>query len=134
MAELKTKKTTASVTDFLKAIPDEARRKDCQTVARLMKAATGAAPKMWGAGIVGFGDFHYKYESGRAGDWFIMGFAPRKGDVTLYLWRLDDKAALMKKLGKHSAGKGCLHIRRLSDVDVNVLAQLIEVAALGPKA
>jgi hypothetical protein len=108
MAELKTKPTSASVTDFLAAIPDEARRADCLTLLGLMKRATGAEARMWGASIVGFGNYHYKYASGREGDWFVIGFAPRKQDLTVYLMGgFDRHAALMRRLGKHKAGRAC---------------------------
>jgi hypothetical protein len=129
MAPLKTRPTDASVDAFLAAIPDDARREDCLAVARLMRQATGAEPRMWGTGIVGFGSHHYRYESGREGDWFVIGFAPRKQDLTLYLtYGFDRHAALMKQLGKHKAGRACLYIRRLSDVDLEVLKQLIAVS------
>jgi hypothetical protein len=127
MAELKTKATTASVSDFLAAIEDDERRQDCLTVAKIMKKATGAEPRLWGASIVGFGDHHYKYESGRELDWFLTGFSPRKRDLTLYIMpgftRYDD---LMAKLGKHKTGKSCLYIKRLADVDLAVLQTLVE--------
>jgi len=127
MAELKTKATTASVDDFLAAIDDDERRKDCLAVVKIMKKATGAKPKMWGPSIVGFGDYHYKYESGRELDWFLTGFSPRKKDLTLYIMpgfaRYDD---LMKALGRHSTGKSCLYIKRLADVDLKVLQTLVE--------
>jgi Domain of unknown function (DU1801) len=126
---LKTRPTDASVNAFLAAIPDESRREDCVTVARLMREATGAEPRMWGTSIVGFGSHRYRYESGREGDWFVIGFAPRKQDLTLYLtYGFDRHPALMKKLGRHKAGRACLHIRRLSDVDLEVLKKLIAVS------
>jgi hypothetical protein len=126
MAELKTKPTTASVSEFLNAIDDDERRKDCQTVAKIMEKATGAKPKMWGPSIIGFGDHHYKYESGRELDWFLTGFSPRKKDLTLYIMpgfdRYDD---LMSSLGKYRTGKSCLYIKRLADVDLKVLETLV---------
>jgi hypothetical protein len=126
MAELKTQKTTASVSSFLNAIPDDIRRKECRTVAKLMKDATGARPRMWGSTIVGFGDMRCKYASGREVDWFLTGFSPRKDSLTLYLMPgLDAHSALLKKLGKHSTGKSCLYIKRLEDVDQVVLKRLI---------
>jgi hypothetical protein len=129
MAELKTRKTTASVAEFLRKIPDPEQRADAATIARLMKAATGARPKMWGEGIVGFGDYHYRYASGREGDWFLAGFAPRKGNLTLYLgFAVDRHRALLKKLGKHTTGKGCLYIKKLEDVDGKVLRDLIRAS------
>ena len=126
MAELKTKETNASVKDFLDAIPDERARKDCRAIAAMMKKATGAAPKLWGPAIVGFGQYHYKYESGREGDWFLTGFSPRKQNLTLYIMagfdRYDD---LMQRLGKHKTGKSCLYIKTLDDIDTKVLETLI---------
>ncbi len=126
MAELKTIPTKSNVDKFLKGIKDEHKRADCYTILELMKKATKAQPKMWGTGIVGFGDYHYVYESGREGDWFITGFSPRKQNLTLYVMggfhQFED---LMKKLGKHSTGKGCLYINKLEDVDTKVLKELI---------
>jgi hypothetical protein len=126
MAELKTKATKASVAGFLAAIKDEEMRRDSQTLARLMKQATKATPKMWGPSIVGFGSHTYRYASGRQVDWFPIGFSPRKSAITLYLmggWA--PHAALLRKLGKHKTGKGCLYIKRLDDVDIGVLGDLI---------
>ncbi|HUF67275.1 MAG TPA: DUF1801 domain-containing protein [Longimicrobiales bacterium] len=126
MAELKTKRTEESVDAFLDAIDDETRRKDCKTVLKIMKKATKAKPKMWGPSIVGFGDYHYKYESGREGDWFLAGFSPRKRDLTLYIVAgFDRYEALMARLGKHTTGKSCLYIKRLSDIDTTVLEELV---------
>jgi hypothetical protein len=126
MAELKTQKTTASVSAFLAGIADESRRRECKAVARLMKEATGASARMWGDSIVGFGDMRCKYASGREVDWFLAGFSPRKDSLTLYVMpNLDAHAALLKKLGKHSTGKSCLYIKRLEDVDRVVLERLI---------
>ena len=127
MAELKTKPNAASVSDFINSIDDEQRRKDCQTVASIMKRATKAEPQMWGTSIIGFGQQHYKYESGREGDWFIAGFSPRKQDLTLYIVNgVERYPALLKKLGKHKIGRSCLYLKRLSDVDVDVLRELVE--------
>lgn len=126
MAELKTKETEESVSGFIEKISDEARKKDCKLVLRLMKEATKAKPKMWGDSIVGFGRYRYKYASGREGEWFVTGFSPRKNDLTLYIFPgLDAYNDLMKQLGKHKASKSCLHIKKLSDVDINVLKQII---------
>jgi hypothetical protein len=126
MAELKTKKTNASVNAFLNAISDERRREDAKTVAKMMAAATKTKPKMWGTNIVGFGTQHYKYASGREGDWFRTGFAPRKDRLTVYITSsFQQYPDLMKKLGKYKTGLACLHIRKLSDVDQKVLKQLI---------
>ena len=127
MAELKTKPTKQSVKDFVDAIQDEQQKKDCRTVSRIMKRVTRANPKIWGSGIVGFGSYHYKYASGREGDWFLAGFAPRKQNLTLYIMSGFKKySALLKKLGKHKIGGSCLYVKRLDDVDMDVLTQLIE--------
>ena len=126
MAELKTKPTQESVDDFLNKIADERRRNDCRVVLDLMAEATGAEPQMWGASIVGFGRYRYKYESGREGEWMVTGFSPRKSDLTLYIIpgfeRFPD---LMKRLGKHKTGKSCLYIKRLDDIDLDVLRELV---------
>ena len=127
MAELKTRPTNASVSDFLNGVEDDERRKDCKALVKIMQKATGAKPKMWGPSIVGFGSHPYKYASGRELDWPVAAFSPRKKDLTLYLTpgfeRHDD---LMKSLGKHSTGKTCLYIKRLSDIDLKVLQALVE--------
>jgi hypothetical protein len=124
MAELKTKATDASVAKFLKGIKDEDARADCEALAKLMRRATGSKPRMWGPSIVGFGSYHYKYASGREGDWFLAGFSPRKQSLTLYcMGGLD--ADLMKKLGRHKVGGSCLYIKRLADVDVPTLEKLV---------
>jgi Domain of unknown function (DU1801) len=126
MAELKTKASGASVSRFIASLEDPARREDCQTILEIMKKATGAEPRMWGSSIVGFGKYHYRYESGREGDWFVTGFSPRKQNLTLYLMSgLETHATLLRKLGKHKTGKGCLYINRLSDVDMRTLRELI---------
>lgn len=127
MAELKTKKNDASVDAFLAKIEDPRRKKDCVAVVELMKKATKSEPKMWGTSIVGFGHYHYKYESGREGDWFLTGFSPRKQNLTLYIMPGFKKyGELLGKLGKHKIGKSCLYLNKLEDVDVTVLKTLIE--------
>jgi len=123
MPELKTKATTASVDKFLKGFPED-RRKDCYAILEIMKKATNAEPKMWGTSIIGFGDYHYKYESGRENDWFITGFSPRKQNLTLYMMGGFDRESL-QKLGKYKTGKGCLYINKLEDVDTKVLNELL---------
>ncbi len=129
MAELKTKSSDASVEEFLQSVPDERKRADSRTLLEMMQAATGAPPQMWGSSIVGFGSYHYTYASGREGDWFVTGFAPRKQNLTLYfMGGFDQRADLLAKLGKHKLGKGCLYINRLGDVDRDVLAELIAAA------
>jgi Domain of unknown function (DU1801) len=126
MAENKTKATEASVESYFSTIEDEARRKDCETLAKLMTKATKQQPKMWGTSIVGFGSYHYKYESGREGDSCLTGFSSRKSDISVYLMAsVPRQEELLSKLGKHKMGKGCLYIRKLSDVDLKVLEQLI---------
>ena len=127
MAELKTKKTTASVEKFLNNVADEQRRKDCFRLVEIMKAETKAEPAMWGTSIVGFGRHQYKYESGRELEWFLVGFSPRKQDLTLYIMGgLERYPSLMKKLGTHKTGKSCLYIKKLQDVDLSTLKQLIK--------
>ena len=127
MAELKTQRTGKSVTAFLGTIPDEQRREECFEIMKLMKQASKSEPKMWGPSIVGFGDYHYKSESGREGDWFIVGFSPRKQNLTLYIMGgLSHHGALLKKLGKHKTGGSCLYIKRLSDIDTAVLKSLVK--------
>ena len=125
-AELKTKLNDASVEDFLNTVSDEKIRADCFEIAKIMKQVTKAEPKMWGASIVGFGSYHYKGASGREGDWMLVGFSPRKQNLTLYIMagfeRYDE---LMKKLGKFSTGKSCLYIKKLADVDKKVLKELV---------
>ncbi|MBX3050334.1 MAG: DUF1801 domain-containing protein [Caldilineaceae bacterium] len=125
MAVLKTQQNDASVEAFLHSV-DEKRREDCFALLELMEEATGAPAKMWGASIVGFGEYHYKYASGRAAEWFLVGFSPRKQNLTLYIMAgFDRYEALLADLGKHSTGKSCLYIKRLSDVDWDVLRQLV---------
>ncbi len=127
MADLKTVPTKVSVDKFLKGITDEKKRADCYQILELMKKATKAEPKMWGTSIIGFGKYHYVYESGREGDWFVAGFSPRKQNLTLYsidgFHQFDD---MMKQLGKYSTGKGCIYINKLEDVDTKVLKKLIK--------
>lgn len=124
-AELKTKENDASVEAFIAKQSEEVAA-DCRVIAKLMKRITGEEPRMWGASIVGFGRYHYKGRSGREGEWMLTGFSPRKANLSLYIMSgFDKSAAQLKKLGKHSTGVGCLYIKRLSDVDVKVLEELI---------
>ena len=126
MAENKTKPTRLSVTAFINSIEDADKRRDAKKVSAMMRKATGSRAKMWGSNIVGFGQYHYKYESGREGDFMLAGFSPRKQALTLYVIPgFKNFAPLMKKLGKYKTGKSCLYIKRLSDVDETVLEQLI---------
>jgi hypothetical protein len=127
MAELKTKPTKASVKEFLNQIPDKERRDDSIAVAKMMEEITGEKPKMWGPSIVGFGTYHYKYATGREGDWPIAAFSPRKQNLTLYIMMgFEKQPELMKQLGKHSTSKSCLYIKRLSDVHIPTLKKLIK--------
>jgi hypothetical protein len=122
----KTQPSEASVASFLNSIEDKDRRADCKKVAAMMRAATGARAKMWGATMVGYGRYHYKYASGREGEYFLTGFSPRKNDLTLYIMPgFSGFASKMKELGKHRTGKSCLYIKRLADVDEQVLERLI---------
>jgi hypothetical protein len=131
MAGLKTKKNEASVKKFLDSIEDESRRDDCREVCALMQKAIGCEPKMWGASMVGFGGYDFKYASGREGNWFRIGFSPRKQNLTLYIMNgFARYPELMSKLGKHKTGKSCLYINRLDDVDRTVLAELINESLL----
>lgn len=126
MAEAKTKQNDLSVDAYIEAIVDEARRQDCRELITLMSGATKCEPKMWGTGIVGFGTYHYTYASGHEGDACLTGFASRKGDISIYLMcGFDGCEALFAKLGKHKMGKVCLYVRRLSDIDLSVLRQLV---------
>lgn len=126
MAENKTKATEASVDGYIAAIDEESRRKDCETLAKLMAKATKQKPIMWGTSIVGFGSYHYKYESGREGDSCLTGFSSRKGDISVYLiGSFPGRDELLAKLGRHKMAKACLYIRKLSDVDLEVLEQLV---------
>jgi hypothetical protein len=128
MAELKTKPTNASVDKFLNNILDPVKREDSKTVTALMTEITGQKPKMWGPSIVGFGTHHYKYASGQEGDWPVVGFSPRKQNLTLYVMGALDEDELLKKLGKHTTAKSCLYIKRLSDVHLPTLKRLIRLS------
>jgi hypothetical protein len=132
MAELKTKKTGSSVEKFIASVPDPQKRKDAFVIMEMMKKLTGELPKMWGSSIIGFGDVHLKYESGRELDWMKMGFSPRKQNLTLYLptgGGLGNFESILKRLGKYKTGKGCLYINKLADVDINVLKEMIKKSA-----
>lgn len=126
MAENKTKPNKTSVTAFINSIGDEQRRRDVKKVAGMMREATGSRARMWGENIVGYGQYHYKYDSGREGDFMVTGFSPRKQALTLYVIPgFEHFETLMSKLGKYKTGKSCLYIKRLSDVDEKVLKRLI---------
>ncbi len=129
MAELKTKLNDASVEEFIESVEDDVKREDCRTLLKVMSEITGEEPKMWGTSIVGFGLFHYKYASGREGDWMKTGFSPRKQNLTLYIMdgfgKYDE---LLAALGNHKTGKSCLYIKRLGDIDIKALKRLIKAS------
>jgi hypothetical protein len=130
MAKLKTQRTDASVTELLESVPNERRRKDGFAVLELMKEVTGEEPAMWGTSIVGFGSYRYKYASGREGEWPLVGFSPRKQNLTLYIMSgFDDYDALLADLGKYRTGKACLYINKLEDVDLGILRELVKQSA-----
>jgi hypothetical protein len=130
MSDLKTQPTQASVLEFINQIENESRRSDCLTVLEMMRAATGAEAVMWGSSIVGFGSYHYRYASGREGDWMLVGFSPRKNDLTLYLTCGTERfKEQLPRLGKYkTSGGSCLYLKKLADVDLTVLKELIQVA------
>jgi hypothetical protein len=126
MAELKTKERKASVEKFINSVKDDQQREDSFKILKMMKQITKAEPKMWGTSMIGFGNYHYKYASGREGDWFLTGFSPRKQNISLYIMAdINKYKDLLSKLGKHKTGKGCLYINKLEDIDVEVLKELI---------
>ena len=127
MPEPKTRPTAEDPRDFLARIPDENRRKDCLRILELMRKASGAKAVMWGPAIIGFGRYEMSYADGHTADWPIIGFSPRKNDLTLYIMRgFDGCDDLLSRLGKHKTSKACLYIKRLSDVDESVLKELID--------
>ena len=126
MAKNKTTETSNSVSAFIKAIGDEKKREDSLEIIKLMKRHSGAEPKLWGPSIIGFGSYHYKYESGQEGDMPLIAFSPRKAAIVLYLSaNFEKREALLKALGKHKTGKGCVYIKKLDDIDMNVLDEMI---------
>jgi hypothetical protein len=135
MAENKTKPTKVSVAAFIEAL-DQTRRADAKALVGMMQSAAGEKPRMWGPSIIGFGSYHYKYDSGREGDMPVIAFSPRKAATVLYgLSGSADSKALLAKLGKHTTGKGCLYIKKLADVDAQVLEAMLvkSVAAMRSK-
>ncbi|CAG0936902.1 hypothetical protein TFLX_05799 [Thermoflexales bacterium] len=127
MAEPKTKRNAGSVEAFLNSLPDEQKRRDAFTLLDIMRKATQAEPQMWGSNIIGFGVYHYKYASGREGDWPLIGFSPRKQNLTLYVNDgFEQRDELLKSLGKHKTGKACLYVNRLDDIDLPTLRKLIK--------
>ena len=130
LAEIKTRETTASVEDFINSVPDEQKRKDSFAILEMMKKASGEEPKMWGSSLIGFGNKRYKSPAtGREVDWLLIGFSPRKANLSLYLtMNIKEHADVLKKLGKHKTGVGCLYINKLEDIDLKVLKGMIEAA------
>ena len=127
MAELKTKENNESVKDFVNSIEDETKRKDSFEIIEIMKKESKEEAKMWGTSIIGFGSYHYKYASGHEGDMCIVGFSPRKQNISLYLCgALEQQKGLLEKLGKHKTGKSCLYIKKLSDIDSEILRKIIK--------
>lgn len=133
MSDVKTKKTTASVTKFIDSVRDDQQRQDSKALLKIFRDITKEPPAMWGTAIIGYGNYHFKYASGREGDWMLTGFSPRKGNLSLYLhpWGISPK--LLKQLGPHKASMGCLYIKRLSDVDQAVLKRVIAEGIKGLK-
>ena len=135
MADNKTKPTKLSVAAFINALTDQTKRADAKVLARLMQDATGEKPKLWGPSIIGFGSCHYKYDSGREGDMPVAGFSPRKAATVLYgITGFSGSEALLAKLGKHTTGKGCLYIKKLADVDQEVLEAMVVQAVAARRA
>jgi hypothetical protein len=135
MAENQTKATKESVPEFIGALTDESRRADAKALVKLMQSVTGEKPKMWGPSIIGFGSYHYVYESGREGDMPVIGFSPRKAATVVYgAMGFGEAEELLAKLGKHTTGKGCLYIKKLSDVDHKVLETLVSKAVAAKRA
>lgn len=129
MAELKTKATEAGVADFIAAVPDDTRRKDADAICAMMARLTGEEPKMWGPSIIGFGSYRYTYDSGHSGEMCRIGFSPRKAELVLYvLTGKPEQEALLARLGKHRTGKSCLYIKKLADVELAVVEQLVATA------
>lgn len=130
MAALKTRPNDQSVEAYLDNVTDEQRRQDSYAVLELMREVTGQEPTMWGDSIVGFGSYHYRYASGREGDWFLTGFSPRKQALTLYIMSgFGEYEELLDKLGKYTTGKSCLYVKRLEDVDLPTLRELVRRSA-----
>ena len=129
MAELKTKQTDQSVEAFLSRIEGDKKRQDSFAILELMKQVTGKEPKMWGDSIVGFGNYHYKYASGREGDMPLVGFSPRKQNLTLYIMSgFNEYDELLKNLGKYKTGKACLYINKIEDIDLHTLQELVRLS------
>jgi hypothetical protein len=130
LADLKTQPNNRSVEDFLNRIEDENKRLDSFKLLELMQSVTGEQPCLWGDSIVGFGSYHYRYASGREGDWFLAGFSPRKQSLTLYIMAgFDQYQSLMAGLGRYTTGKSCLYVKKLDDIDYDTLRELVRLSA-----
>ncbi len=135
MAQLKTRPNDKNVVEFLNTVENDTKREDSFTILELMQRVTGSEPIMWGDSIIGFGSYHYKYASGREADWFLTGFSPRVQNLTLYIMSgFDEYDDLLGKLGKHSTGKSCLYVKRLENIYLDVLKELIEKSVAHMKA
>ncbi len=129
MAQNKTVETIESVANFLATVTDETKKQDCLNIVTIMEKVTGFKAKMWGPGIVGFGSYHYKYESGREGDAALVGFSPRKNEISLYLSSsFENRDAFLEKFGKHKNAKACIYIKKLADIDQEILKEMIALS------
>jgi Domain of unknown function (DU1801) len=129
VAEAKTRQTDASVSDYLGAIADEERRRDCELLVALMRRATGEEPRIWGTSIIGFGTHRYRYASGHEGETCLAGFSPRKGDISVYITSgLEGREHLLAELGKHRTGKACVYVKRMADIDSKILERLVKLS------
>jgi len=126
MATAKTTETTKSVLSFIKSIADKQRQIDCVTITDIMTDASGFEPKMWGPSIIGFGSYHYVYDSGHEGDAPLVGFSPRKSEFALYIANFEGKEDLLKKFGKHKTAKACVYVKKVEDINVDILKKLIK--------
>lgn len=124
-SKAKTTETTKSVSSFVKTIEDKKRQDDCNALVDIMKNQSGFEPKMWGPAIIGFGSYHYKYESGHEGDAPLVGFSPRKSEFALYIANFDGKEELLTKFGKHKTAKSCVYIKKIEDIDAGILKKLV---------
>lgn len=135
MGDIKTRETDASVDAFIDGVPNERQRVDSRALVAMMREVTGEEPRMWGDSIVGFGRYHYRYKSGQDGEWPLVGFSPRKQNLTIYIMPgFERYAELLPRLGKHKTSVGCLYVKRLSDVDQDVLREIVRDAAAHMKA
>lgn len=134
MAKNKTTETQDSVKDFINTIPNEVKRQDCFEIAAIYEELTGYPAKMWGSSIIGYGSYHYKYKSGHEGDMPYAAFSPRKDSIVLYIDEFETREALLEKLGKHKTGKVCVYIKKLEDIDIDIMKQLILASTKHAKA